>query len=171
LKKLIIDEGNPAPLVLVAEDDPQDSFLLRWAFEAARLKTRLHFVPDGAQAIDYLKGAPPFHNRSSTPFPDLLLLDLQMPCSDGFDVLKWLGQRPDLPPLSVVVFSGSKDPDALERAHALGADYYLFKPSGSRQLIRAVQHLNKHWLQGRPPKMVPAPSVSHNYRVERQEAR
>ena len=133
-------------IILVAEDDPHDAFLLQRAFFRAQVLQPLHFVTDGKQAIDYLKGAPPFHNRERFPLPTLLVLDLKLPLVTGLDVLTWLSRQPELNRLHTVVLSGSQDPDQIERAYAYGADYCMLKPAGEEKLVEAVRHLKRHWL-------------------------
>jgi CheY-like chemotaxis protein len=76
------------PLVLAAEDEETDAFILRLAFEKAEVANPLIVVPDGQVAVDYLRGAPPYQDRTVHPLPGLLTLDLKMPRMNGFDVLK-----------------------------------------------------------------------------------
>ena len=133
-------------IILVAEDDPVDAFLLQRAFGKAGVSQRVQFVVDGQQAIDYLRGAPPFHNRARYPFPVLLILDLKLPRLSGLDVLTWLCRQPQLNRLHTVVLSGSPNPEDIERAYAFGADYCMLKPTGEAKLVEAARHLKRHWL-------------------------
>src|SRR2546427_12037942 len=115
---------NEAP-ILLAEDDGNDVFLMRCAFEEAGLSNPLLVVRNGEEAISYLSGQGAFADRSKCPWPGLLLLDLKMPLMDGFDVLKWLRRRrQSLPPLLVVVHTASKHESDFQRALELGADAY-----------------------------------------------
>jgi len=93
-------------VILVADDDENDVFFLRRAFAKSGLLHTLIHVSDGQKAIEYLLGEGIYANRNSNPFPDLLLLDLKMPKTDGFDVLATLQSLPQLE-LPVVVFSTS----------------------------------------------------------------
>src|SRR5690242_15575744 len=83
--------------ILVADDDPDDTFLLRRAFSKAGVKAGLHFVTDGDEAIRYLQS----EDQQKNPTPDLLLLDLKMPRVDGFSVLEWVRSQPGLKRLLV----------------------------------------------------------------------
>src|SRR5580765_2760140 len=97
--------------ILVAEDNPDDAFLLKRAFAQAGINVRLDFVQDGEQVIHYLKGENGYGDREAHPFPVLLLLDLKMPRLDGFDVLEWLRQQPGgLKRLLVTVLTSSDQP-------------------------------------------------------------
>src|SRR2546428_6788829 len=72
-------EDTARSCVLVAEDDQDDVFLLRRAFQKAGLLHQIINVPDGERTIEYLSGNPPYDDRVRYPFPQLLLLDLKMP--------------------------------------------------------------------------------------------
>ena len=132
--------------ILVAEDDPNDALLLKLAFGQAGVNAWPHFVGDGKEAIDYLRGEPPFNDRVRHPWPDLLLLDLKMPRTTGFEVLEWLRRRPDLEPLSVLVLSGSRWQDDIDRAYALGANFYCTKPLDFKQLVSLAESLKEKCL-------------------------
>src|SRR5215471_19867731 len=93
LTELHGSEPTISKCVLVAEDDPDDRFMLRRAWRKAKLPHRLMDVSDGEQVIRYLSGSPPFDDRTRHPMPDLLLLDLKMPKLNGFDVLTWIQSR------------------------------------------------------------------------------
>jgi len=67
-------------------------FFLERAFKLAGSSHSLKAVPDGAQALEYLTGEGIFADRTRHPFPDLILLDINMPKKSGFDVLAWLAQ-------------------------------------------------------------------------------
>lgn len=129
--------------ILVAEDDRNDVLLLKLAFSQAGVNALPHFVSDGKEAIDYLRGEPPFNDRVRHPWPDLLVLDLKMPRTAGFEVLEWLRQQPNLNPLSVLVLSGSQWQADIDRAYALGANFYRTKPLDFKQLVIVGESLKE----------------------------
>ena len=131
--------------ILVAEDLHEDAEILRLAFLSAGVKVPLHFVKDGAEAIEYLKGEQRFADRSEHPLPTLLLLDLKMPRLNGFEVLDWLRLQPGLRRLLVVVFTSSDMPDDINRAYELGANSYLAKPTAFKQLEEMARHFESYW--------------------------
>ena len=126
--------------VLSVEDDSNDVLFLKWAFAKAGLHGAFHFVPSAAAAQDYLLGRSPFHDRAKYPFPNLLLVDLKMPDTDGFQLLDWLrGQSFAQRRLKAAVLTGSCCQEDLERGHALGADFCLTKPTDVQELVAAIK--------------------------------
>ena len=136
---------NHAP-VLVAEDDPNDVFLLRRAFQKAGVYNAVVVAHNGQEAIDYLNGDGPYRDRSDHPFPALMLLDLKMPLVDGFDVLAWLSQHPPKHRLPVVVLSSSNQEKDIERAQQMGANDYCVKPQQFEELVEIVKGVRDRWL-------------------------
>ena len=136
--------------ILVAESDPCDALLLEQALLCSGMHVPTHFVADGEEAIVYLRGDPPFDNRWAHPLPTLLLLELRLARTSGFDVLQWLQDQPGLSQVLVVVFSSSREAEDVLRAYALGADSYLIKPSDQAELINVAAHLKNYWLEMSP---------------------
>jgi len=132
--------------ILVADDDQNDVFFLRRAFQKSGLDHSVVHVSDGQEAIDYLQGEADFSDRSRFPLPSLLLLDLKMPKVDGFDVLAWLKNHAVLKTLPVVVLSSSSREDDIQRARSLGADDYRVKPADFEQLLTLAQEVATRWL-------------------------
>lgn len=136
--------------ILVAEDDLTDAFFLERAFKRAGIAVTLHFVRDGQEVIDYLRGSGQFTDRRRHPLPQLVLLDLKMPRLDGFDVLEWTRKQPALNGLVIVIFSSSGEPQDINRAYGLGANSYIVKPHSMGELMELVGRFKKHWLTDDP---------------------
>ncbi len=134
------------PAVLLAEDDLNDVLLTRRAFATARLANPLIVVRDGEEAVAYLKGERRYADRRRYPLPILLLLDLNMPKVNGFEVLEWLRQQPSLLRLPVAVMTSSDSDPHVTRAYELGADSYLIKPPDAEALLALVQRLHAYWM-------------------------
>jgi CheY-like chemotaxis protein len=129
------------PKTLVAEDDANDALLLHWAFKRAGIDTTIHFVSDGVEAIDYLRGKQLFEKVASSTLPGMFLLDLEMPRLSGFGVLEWLRKHPHLRPYRVVVFSASESAEERARASAMGANLCLSKTSDPAELANRIKAL------------------------------
>ncbi len=137
--------GHELP-ILLAEDDKNDIFLMRRAFDSAGFHNPLFVVHNGQEVIDYLQGTAEFQNRRKFPLPGLLLLDLKMPLMDGFDVLDWLRQRPQFERLPVIVLTSSKIDSDIGKSRALGAHGYRVKPNGFEELVRLLDEVRKSWI-------------------------
>jgi CheY-like chemotaxis protein len=139
--------GKKRHFILVAEDRDEDVQILKLAAERAGVSLPLRFVRNGQEAIDYLNGAAQFADRARYPLPRLLLLDLQMPLLDGFQVLEGLRVQPGLRRLLVIIFTSSNLPEDVDRAFDLGANSYLVKPADFGKLGELVRHLEYYWVR------------------------
>jgi CheY-like chemotaxis protein len=151
---------NNLKCILVAEDDEDDMFFLRRAFERAGLPHRLVHVNNGQKVMEYLLGQTPFSDRTQHPFPDLLLLDLKMPKMDGLEVLQAINCQAALQELPVVILSSSGLTADVTAATKLGADDYIVKPGEPDELRKMVLMLNEQWLGGATPQ--PESPANHN---------
>lgn len=136
--------GPQKAMILIAEDDENDVFLIKRAFSQAQFDNPLQVVQNGEEAIAYLKGDPPFQDREKYPTPALLLLDLKMPRKDGFDVLTWVREHPEFNSLSIVVLTSSQESRDVNRAYALGASSYLVKPANFISLVDMMNRLKEY---------------------------
>ena len=144
-------EPSTLPLILLAEDQQDDVFLMRRALKKAAVPNPIFVASDGQQAIEYLEGKGPYADRKTYPLPGLLLLDLKMPRMDGFDVLSWVQSQAALNALPIVVLSGSGLEEDVLKAKSLGADDYRVKPDEPGALTEIVHQLHSHWLL--PPRL------------------
>ncbi|PYJ97042.1 MAG: two-component system response regulator [Verrucomicrobia bacterium] len=133
-------------VVLLADDDPNDVFLLQRAFQKTNIANPLQVVRDGEEAMAYLSGQAQYADRQRHPLPVLLLLDLKMPRKSGFEVLRWLRQQSVLKRLPVVVLTSSNQNPDINKAFDLGANSYIVKPGGFDSLVEMVKNLNLYWL-------------------------
>lgn len=132
--------------VLLVEDNADDVFLMRQALRKARVPCRLATAGDGLEALAYLRGEGAFADRSGHPWPDVVLLDLNMPRLNGFEVLQAARAERDWDALAIYVLSASNLPADVRRARALGADGYVLKPNRLDDLIKFAGALHA-WLE------------------------
>jgi CheY-like chemotaxis protein len=116
--------------MLLVDDSTEDRLLFKNSLWHA---TRLRVVAeaaDGREALDYFEGCGKFTDREKFPRPDLLVLDLNMPRVNGFEVLAWLQKR-QFNHLTVVLTDSMRAED-IKRALDLGADLFQMKPRRER---------------------------------------
>ena len=138
--------GRPA-VILFADDDLGDQEIVRRALEYGKIQNKFYVVQDGEAALDYLLRRGQYKNPETSPRPDLLLLDINMPKVDGRQVLKEIRSNPDLRLITVVVLTTSRQEEDILRSYALGANSYITKPVDFDQFIHIVQMVEEYWLQ------------------------
>lgn len=137
----------PLRNILLVDDSKEDVELLLEAFEDDGAVERVRTVADGRQAMDYLSGAGDFSDRERYPFPDIVLLDINMPRRNGFEVVEWMRSRSDRVKTTVVVMlTTSQEPRDVKRAYHLGANSFLVKPSTFDALCGLVRDVRSYWL-------------------------
>ena len=121
--------------ILVAEDNQDDVVLLTLALKRANLTSSLTAVGDGLEALAYLNGEPPYADRVVHPFPDILLLDLNMPRMNGFELLERVRADSSCARLMAHVLTSSSRPTDVQRAYELHANSYTVKPTRLEELV------------------------------------
>jgi CheY-like chemotaxis protein len=148
-------------VVLIVDDDPNDIELMQLAFEKAKAPCGLMSVPDGAEAIRYLSGEGKYSDRKQFPMPLLVLLDINMPRVNGFDVLAWIQKSaPSRFPL-VITLSYSHLESDIRRAYELGTSAYIAKPvdlDSSVSLVKLLINLER--IAALRPRRTPSPEKS-----------
>ena len=134
---------NRALNILLAEDNEDDVFLLREAFKRAGVGTPLHRVANGLETQAYLKGEGAYADRTTYPVPDIVLLDLNMPRMNGFEVLEWVRRDAQWSRLVVHVLTASPRETDIQRAYGLAANSYVVKPTRIDELVAFVTALHQ----------------------------
>ncbi|HEY9510153.1 MAG TPA: response regulator [Verrucomicrobiae bacterium] len=129
--------------ILLAEDNEDDVFLVKEAFKKAGVSSRVQIVRDGLEAVAYLEGKNQFSARETHPIPDVLLLDVNMPGMNGFEVLEWIRRDAACSHLIVHMLTASSRPSDVEHAYDLGANSYLVKTSRFEDLVQLVKTLHE----------------------------
>lgn len=134
-------------VVLLVDDDPGDQELTRRSLSHSSLKVDLRIVGDGEQAIEYLFRRGEFEDAQTSPRPDLVLLDLNMPKKNGREVLAEIQQDKELSRIPVVVLTTSQQEADILRSYDLGCNSYIQKPVDLDQFVDSVRKLGSYWLQ------------------------
>jgi len=134
------------PILLIVDDSKNDELLLRAAFERAGFSHTVQFVSNGDEAIAYLQAEGPYSDRATFPMPTVVLMDLNMPRRNGFELLAWIRRNRGLRRLHVYILSASNRPEDIDRAYDLGANSFLVKPSNLDGLVQMIKDLGA-WLK------------------------
>lgn len=132
--------------VLIAEDSVPEAEMAIRAFEKNNLAGKLHWVKDGAEALDFLYGRGKYAARDPLRKPKFFLLDLNMPKLDGFDVLRTLKCDEAMRDIPVVIMSSSSRERDLLEGYRLGANSYIVKPVNFGEFTETVVQLGTYWL-------------------------
>lgn len=126
--------------VLMVEDNPDDIELALEAFKESSKGFNVNVALDGKEAMAYLRREGEFFE---SPRPDLILLDLNMPRMNGFEVLEEINKDADLKNIPVVVFSISQNEDDIAKVNSLNVKTYIVKPIGLDGLLKVVKQLEE----------------------------
>ena len=132
-------------LILVAEDDENDAFILKRALNKAGISDPVQIVCDGQQAVEYLSGADKYADRDAYPLPGLVIFDIKMPRKDGFEALQWTRRQPHLDQLPVMMLSSSGELCDIEKAYKLGANAYMVKRPQINEFCTALKGAFHFW--------------------------
>ena len=135
---------NAKPIdVLLVEDDPGDTLMIREAFEDNKVRNRLTCVTDGVQALEFLRRE---GKHAAAPRPDLILLDLNLPRKDGREVLAEIKADEDLRTIPVVVLTTSQAEEDVLRSYDLHANAYVTKPVDFERFIQVVRQIDEFFV-------------------------
>lgn len=129
--------------ILLVEDNEDDVFLTREAFEAASLRVNLHHVDNGEKCLQFLRKQGPY---ADVPTPDLILLDMHMPVMDGHGVLSAIVADDKLHHLPVVVLTTSYEAADILKMYKLRCNSYITKPVNFENFVDTIGKLAGYWL-------------------------
>lgn len=128
--------------ILVVEDNDDDVVLIQAAFSEGKVVNRLIFVRDGEEAMTYLRKQGAY---VATPMPGIVLLDINMPKKNGFEVLADIKTDPRLRALPVVMLTVSDREEDIARSYEQGACSYIRKPVSLTRFIAIVKEFELYW--------------------------
>jgi len=135
--------SRKTPNVLVVEDNPPDARLIEELLRLGPLPKNIHIVGSGDEAMAFLRRREAF---ADAPRPQLVVLDLNLPGSDGRDVLSDIKQDPELCGIPVVILTTSVAPSDVQHAYDLHANAYVVKPVGLDAFTSLIRALEEFWL-------------------------
>jgi CheY-like chemotaxis protein len=128
--------------ILLVEDSPGDVRLTQEALKDSKLYNNLNVVPDGVEALAFLRRQGHYANA---PRPDLILLDLNLPRMDGRQVLQEIKNDENLKRIPVVVLTTSSNETDIFITYNLHANCYISKPVDFTQFINVVKSIESFW--------------------------
>ena len=132
--------------VLLVEDNARDAEMTLRSLRKQNFANRVHWVKDGAEALDYMFCEGAYAGRDPQQPPKLVLLDLKMPKVDGIEVLRRLkaDERTRRTPV-VVMTSSNEERDVVDTYH-LGVNSYIVKPVQFEAFLDTVSKIGLYWL-------------------------
>ncbi|GAB2552856.1 response regulator [Spirosoma aerophilum] len=131
------------PLVIMVDDDAEDFYLLTSVLKDCYPTDRVIPIYDSSQVVAKLDALP--------ELPAFLLIDLNMPLKNGFEVIQDVRSLTRYAALPIVVFTSSSDPADSSRCQAIGATDYIQKPTSYKELHLIVKKIWGSWLASSCP--------------------
>ncbi len=150
---MIIPNRQLKPVnILIVEDNRADIRLIEEAFKEGKLYIDLDVAEDGVEAMAYLRKEGNYKDVNS---PDLILLDLNMPRKNGYEVLEEIKLDDNLRRIPVIIMTISKAEEDILKSYNLHANAYIVKPVELNQFIETVKSLEEFWFTiiKLPPKI------------------
>ena len=129
--------------ILLVEDNEDDVFLTREAFDAAGLKVNLHHVNNGEKCLQFLRRQGRY---ADVPKVDMILLDMHMPVMDGHQVLTEITRDDNLCHLPVVVLTTSYEATDIHKMYKLRCNSFITKPVDFESFVKVIAQMTGYWL-------------------------
>ena len=135
--------------ILLVEDNPGDVRLTQEALSEARVDSELRVARDGVEAIDYLTETQDNTGDGGEPkaMPDLVLLDLNLPRKNGFEVLRWIKEHGVLKSIPVIVLTTSSAERDIQETYAQHVNSYVTKPVDFDGFVKVISEISKFWFE------------------------
>ncbi len=137
-------DSSPNQPILLVEDSPEDFETAERAFRKSGLKNPIIRCADGDEALELLFRRGRF---ADAPRPGVVLLDLNLPGTDGREVLAEIKADPQLKHIPVIVLTTSSDDRDVQACYKAGASSYIQKPVDLDGFMRAIERLNDYWFE------------------------
>ncbi len=138
---------TPSQPILLIEDSLEDCEMTVRSLLKAGLKNPVHHCRDGDVALDYLYQRGAYADSPNAQRPGIILLDLNMPGTDGREVLEELKKDKDLSLIPVIVLTTSADERDVQDCYGMGANSYIQKPLDFEGFMKAMTKLNEYWFE------------------------
>jgi CheY-like chemotaxis protein len=141
------DLHQPHSLLVVEDSDEDFATLIRVINRVNTLKITIHRCIDGDDALDFLNLAGKYTSIEVRPSPNLIILDLNLPGTDGREVLDAIKHSENLKTIPVVILSTSLNPKDIDACYRSGANSYMHKPMKFDHLSDSVRIMLDYWFK------------------------
>lgn len=135
------------PSILIIEDGNEDYEATLRAFRRSGLPNPVFRCSDGDEALDFLHRKGEYANPEDAPRPGVILLDLNLPGTDGREVLQELKRDSKLKAIPVIVLTTSTDERDVQSCYLAGAACYIAKPVSHEKFTSIIRHLTRYWFE------------------------
>lgn len=132
--------------ILMADDDADDRYFAKEAFEENKLANQLNFVEDGEELVKYLLHQDNY-TPENAPKPDIILLDINMPKKSGIQALREIKQHENLKNIPIIMLTTSNSDEDICNCYELGANSYITKPVTFDGLVDVLKSLSNYWFK------------------------
>ncbi|MBT3765481.1 MAG: response regulator [Rhodospirillaceae bacterium] len=133
--------------IMIVEDNPEDFETTLRAFRKSGVANKIVHCEDGDDALDYLYQRGDHADPETSPRPTVILLDLNLPGTDGREVLHDIKDNDSLKTIPVIVLTTSTDERDIEDCYSSGANSYMQKPVNLDGFMEAIQRLRDFWFK------------------------
>ena len=133
--------------LLVIEDSDEDFETLGRMMRKSSVIHPVYRCADGDEALDFLYHTGEYIDSAKAPRPAMILLDLNLPGTDGREVLEQIKQDRELKIIPVVVLTTSSNPGDIEVCYQYGVNGYILKPIDIKKLMRTIQVIIDYWFE------------------------
>lgn len=133
--------------ILIVEDSDEDYTATMRAFGKLQIENPVYRCIDGDEVLDYLNRQNKFKDLDGSPYPLLILLDLNLPNTDGREVLLQIKRDDRLRKIPLIVLSTSNNQADINDCYKMGANSYLVKQVNFDRFVDTLQALKLYWLE------------------------
>lgn len=138
-----MEQLNEIAEILLVEDNPGDVELICESLRSGRVLTNINVATDGEEATAFLNREKGYE---SAPRPDLILLDINLPKKDGFELLAEIKQCPELSRIPVVILTSSQSDRDILKSYDRHANCFISKPVDVDEFLKVVGSTGEFWL-------------------------
>ncbi|MEB3216424.1 MAG: response regulator [Nostocales cyanobacterium 94392] len=137
--------GKSHLALLVVEDSDEDFEAFRRFIQKSAISNPVYRCIDGEDALDFLYRQGNYQNFAQAPRPSIILLDLNLPGTDGREVLEQIKQDEVLKTIPIVVYTTSSNPRDIETCYRFGVNSYILKPMNITKAKAVMQSIVNYW--------------------------